>query len=374
MRYFIKTLSGAGLLVGVIIGAGMFALPYAVVRAGVLWGAIHLVATFSLLLYVHLLYGTIVLGTPGKHRLPGYARIYVGAWLSKISFTSALFGFYGALLAYGILGGIFLEQLLNNTLSVAVYTALFFVVGGALLATGLRNVGIINFFLMGFLVFVVLTLFLMAFGRIDISNMGRGDPSFWFLPYGIFLFAFAGASVIPDVVEVIGRDRKKTFRRILIGSMLCVLAVYTLFMYTTIGVSGSATTKDAISGLGAFLGGNVVVYGSLIGLLAVFTSYVSLGADLKNIFMYDYGWRKRIAWGMVVLVPPALYVLGASDFVLIVSIVGAVAIGIDGITIFLTVLAYKKKNGGLQKKQRILMWLLLGALLTGVCYEIQSLL
>ena len=85
-----NTLSSLGLMIGVIIGAGMFVLPYSVMRAGLFWGLFHLVAAFSVITLIHIFYGAVVTATPGKHRLPGYARIHVGMWGEGLAFLSAI--------------------------------------------------------------------------------------------------------------------------------------------------------------------------------------------------------------------------------------------------------------------------------------------
>ena len=70
--------SSMGLMIGAIIGAGMFALPHVVARAGIFWGSFHLLFAFCVVTLIHIFYSVVVAATPGKHRLPGYARIHLG--------------------------------------------------------------------------------------------------------------------------------------------------------------------------------------------------------------------------------------------------------------------------------------------------------
>ena len=184
-----KVFSSLGLLLGVIIGAGLFALPYAVVKAGLLWGAGHMIVAFLLLTFLHLLYGEVVFRTPGTHRLPGYARIYLGEGFSRLSLASAVFGFYGALLAYGVLGGLFLSRLWGAG-SPFIFTLGFFALGAVILASRLERVGTVNFVLTVPLIFLIVFLCWLIFPNAYVSNIGFGEQAFWFLPYGVFLFAF----------------------------------------------------------------------------------------------------------------------------------------------------------------------------------------
>ena len=49
-RLYIK---GIGMMAGLIIGAGVFALPYAFAQAGVLWGTIHLAVSLFIVYLLH---------------------------------------------------------------------------------------------------------------------------------------------------------------------------------------------------------------------------------------------------------------------------------------------------------------------------------
>src|SRR3990167_2255813 len=227
----IRTCSSLGLMVGAIIGAGMFALPYAIARAGIFWGLVHLFVTFSVITLIHVFYGTVVISTPGKHRLPGYARIHLWPVAGRLAFFSALGGFYGALLAYGILGGIFLSRLVPFWgWSSEMFTLLFFAGGAFALLFNLQHVGELNFFLTFVLVAVVGVFAVLLLPHMEFSNFKIiPDTSAWFLPYGIFLFAFAGASAVPDAAEAFYRGHQTPngrFRRVLVLSKTIPLLVY----------------------------------------------------------------------------------------------------------------------------------------------------
>lgn len=360
-------------------GAGMFALPYAITRAGIFWGLVHLFVTFSVITLIHIFYGVVVVSTPGKHRLPGYARIHLGRGAERLAFFSALGGFYGALLVYGILGGIFLSRLVPFWGGNAdVFTFLFFAAGAAALLSNLRHVGELNFLLTGVLVLAVAVLAILLLPQVELSHFKiTPDANAWFLPYGIFLFAFAGASAIPDAAEAFYRGNKAPngrFRRVLVLSTVIPLLVYVIFIYSIIGVSGQETSSDAIAGLEHFLGGRAVLVGSLIGFLAVFTSFLALGLDLKNMFHYDAGASSRSAWAGAMAIPPILFAAGVNDFVSVIGLVGAVAIGIDGILILLSALRVCRTGSrcaiGNVSFHPAFPLILITALSVGVAYEV----
>ncbi len=374
-----RTFSSIGLMIGTIIGAGMFALPYVIARAGIFWGLVHLIVAFCIVTLIHIFYSVVVVSTPGKHRLPGYARIHLGAGAGRFAFFSAFGGFYGALLAYGILGGIFLSRLFPFfEIGTDMFTFLFFAVGAIVLLVNLRLVGEINFFLTLILIAAVGALAVLLLPYMEFSNFKlAADKAAWFLPYGIFLFAFAGASAVPDAADAFYRGHRAPngrFRRMLVLSTGIPLLVYLVFIISVVGASGQATSPDAILGLEGFLGERAIVMGSFAGLLAVFTSFLSLGLDLKSMIRYDIGTSSFIAWMGAMAVPPLLFAAGIDDFVSIISLVGAVAIGIDGILILLSALRVCRTGSrcviGNAAFHPIFPLLLIGALSVGVIYEV----
>ena len=95
-------------LIGTIVGAGTFGLPYVFARAGFSAGIFYLLVLTFAVLAVHLIYGEIILRTSGSHRLVGYTDKYLGKRAKILATVVALVEYYGALLAYTILGGEFL--------------------------------------------------------------------------------------------------------------------------------------------------------------------------------------------------------------------------------------------------------------------------
>lgn len=359
-----QALSGAGLLTGVIIGAGMFALPYVTVQAGLFWALAHMFGVFCILTAIHILYGKIVYATRAKHRLPGYARLYLGENARRFAIASTFFEFYGALLIYGLLGGGFLYTLFGSgPLTSEVLTVLFFLIGALFLGLSTERLGAANFILTSLLLGCIAVLIYFAAPQARVSNIPFKNDLMWFLPYGVFLFSFAGASAIPDMADIFKKKNKPLFQRVVVLSTLIPLIVYTLFILFIAGVSGLSTSREAIQGLEQFLGRRAVILGSLIGFFAVFTSFVSMGLDLRNTLEYDYKWKRHIAWASTVLVPLLLFMIGFSDFIKAIGLVGGIAVGIDGILILLIALRLKRIGWALPT-------MLATALLFGILYEL----
>ncbi|MBU3925149.1 hypothetical protein KJ854_04405, partial [Patescibacteria group bacterium] len=109
-----RFINAISMLVGAIIGAGIFGLPYVAAKSGLVLTLVFLAVLTAITVLMHLLYGEIVLRTNGQHRMVGYANIYLGKRGKIISSVSAIVGTYAAILAYLILGGIFLFVLFGD--------------------------------------------------------------------------------------------------------------------------------------------------------------------------------------------------------------------------------------------------------------------
>lgn len=113
---------------GTIIGVGLFAMPFVISKSGIVPLFVFIIALASIQYYLHLLFAEAVLSTKDKHRLPGFVGKYIGRQSKKFTFLVEIVGVYGSILAYIIVGGIFLHQLLFPYFGAGVFiysTAIF---------------------------------------------------------------------------------------------------------------------------------------------------------------------------------------------------------------------------------------------------------
>ncbi len=361
-----KYFKGVGMLVGMIFGAGVFALPFSIVKAGVFWGVVHFLAALVLMIFLHFWYGEVAYNTPGKHRFVGYVEKFLGKRAKQLAFLITIFTYYGALLVYGLLGGIFLANFIplpSFILSLAIFAA-----GGLLIFLHFKKIAGLNFFLSLALTGLVIFLFFYALPHIQIGNFSFGDffrqisGSNWFLPYGIWLFALAGFSVLPEVRDIacptnggVSNSPLKTFKRVILISLILCAVLYLIFIFTVIGLSGGKTTEDSLTGLINILGRPGILAGSILGFLAVFTSFIALGADFKNVFHYDFRFPEWLAWLSVAIPPIILFLLGLKNFIGILGVIGAIGLGFFGILIIL--MARRLPNRRNDKRFLFLSWL-----------------
>jgi tyrosine-specific transport protein len=341
-------------LVGTTIGAGIFGIPFVISKVGFAIGVVYLSVLGILILFLNLIYGEVILRTPGDHQMNGYLRIYFqdrkGKFLNFLSTTGSFLSFYGALLAYLIKIGEFLVLLFGGG-SPTLFSFLFFIFGCLALYFGIRAVSSFEFLLVIFLLILIAFISILGSTKIEAVNLLSFNPSYLLLPYGVILFAFGGSSVIPEMEELLRQKPGQLKKAIIIGSLIPLLT-YLMFSFFVVGVSGSLTSDDAISGLTLFLPSYIVKIGALLGVLTMGSSFLTLSYVLRETWLRDFKFPKGFSFTMAVLPSFVLFILGARNFINILDFSGAVSGGLFGILIL--ALYEKAKKLGKRKPAFVL--------------------
>lgn len=362
-------------LIGTIIGAGMFGIPYVVAQSGFLIGAIFLFILTIVTLLIHFIWGEIVCRTKEKHRLVGYAEKYLGKQGKIIVTLSTLFGLFGALLVYMIISGEFLFTIFSPILGGTpfIYSLVFYAFGAIMIFEGLKLIKKLEFFIAPFLIIIVVLMFVVGLKHIEISNLTTINLKYFFLPYGVILWALAGGSAVPEMKEILQANEKYYKKTILIGTIIPAI-LYGLFAFTIVGVSGTNTSSEAISGLAGFFGGGIIILGAVFGILAVVTSFVVLGYYLKKVFQYDYKRSKTLSWFLTCSIPLIGFLIGLRNVIPIIAFLGVILGAIEGTAV---ILIYKKaKKFGDQEPEynlkipNFIIYSLIGIFVLGLIYQI----
>ena len=340
-----RFLSATAVLIGTMVGVGVFGIPFAFAKAGFWVGFSFLVFIGFITLLMDLMYGEIVLRTHEEHQITGYTEKYLGPWFKRAIFFSVALALYSALLVYIVIAGDFLNNIFSSVFyaSPESYSLAFFFVLSILILVGIKRISWVELFLVGLFTLVVLLILGVGANKIDLLNFNGVQREFWFLPYGVLLFAFAGFSAIPIQRDIL-RGHEKYLKKSILLAVLFTGALYLIFAFTVVGISGSVTTPDAVSGLYEFLGSKIIFLGSLFGILAVSTSFLMLGSAFLEMFHLDYNIPKKFAWLLVLAPPLILFLGGLRTFIDIISLAGSVAIGLEGIV--LTFVYIKSKSKG----------------------------
>jgi amino acid permease len=340
---------GTAILVGMIIGAGVFTLPYQSLQAGVIPTLILLALVSILVAYIHLLYGELALRTEEPLGLPGYAGLYLGKGAKRFVLLTTLLTFSISLLILLLLASEFLTTLLGqlgvNLAGPWIFTILWLVISFITLYDSRLAVKI-NFWLSFILVAIFIFISFKSFPVIQTPNLYQFKWLGFLLPYGAIFYAINGLAAVPESLQT-ARIHKlpiSKFKKIIMWGTAIPALVYALFIVSVVGVTGLATTPIATEGLSAILGPKIVILGAVLGLLAVSTTYVTFGMYLKHLFVSDFKFTRVISQSLILFTPFVLYFTGLRNFILAISFMGALLGGAEGIVILLAANRAKKMN------------------------------
>jgi len=331
-------------MVGTIIGVGLFSIPFVIAKAGILPLLLLLPALAYVQHLFHKFYAEIVMASDEKHRLPGYVEHYFGKKRRDLVLFIVLIGTYGSLLAYVIVGGIFLNQLLSPYFgeNLFFYTTLLFILQALIVLFGLKLIAKVEFLLTALLLLTLLMIFGKSVSFLDVHNFTPVNWLYFLLPYGPIFFAVGGDAAIPEVCRLLAGEKQKIKRAIAWGTY--IPAAFTLlFIVAVVGVTGADTTPDTLVGLSKVFPQKMMDLAVALGLLAIITSFITVAEATKEIFVWDLHINKRIAWLLALLPPYFLYLAGLQNLTKVVSVTGSITGGLIGI--ILIWLFFKVKNG-----------------------------
>lgn len=359
--YPVAVLSGS-------IGVGFLSLPYIALKAGFWITVAYLVFLTAIIITIHLVFSKISLATPDFKRYPGFVKHHLGKWAEKLAFLTSIMGYSGVLLVYLIVGGEFLTEALSPLFggNNFIYTLAYFILGTIIITFGIKAVSKIELFSIALLFGSLIFIFVKNFFHIEISNFFSGtqfDFKTLFLPYGAILFSLWGVGLIPETEEML-RGNKELMKKVIILGSIIPAIIYVLFITMVLGITGPETTESALVGLKNFLGNGLGSFTLLVGAIVIFVAFCVHGLTFKKVLNYDLKIKNWQAIVIACFTPMVLFLLGFKEFISILSIIGGVFLGIDGILILLM---YKKIGG-----KNIIIYPLSLVFLLGIIYEIWS--
>ncbi|MCK5212030.1 hypothetical protein KAJ89_04985 [Candidatus Parcubacteria bacterium] len=346
-------LRAVSVMIGYIIGVGMFSLPFVVAQGGVVPFLIFILFFGGVQYFQHMIYANMVLVTSAYHRMPGYAGIYLGRAGKHIVFAAKMIGNCGALLAYIIIIGIFLNQLLSPMFggNEFLYSTIVFLFAAGVVFFGINTIARAEIIMSGLLILVVLFIIIKGRAAIEISNYFMVDWRYMLIPYGATLMALDGNGSIPIVVKLLKKNPDQVKRAVRLGTLVPVI-ITILFTLTIVGISGGSTTPDALVGLKQILNNGVILFSLIFGILSMTTSVLLVTEAVRETLWWDYKVNKNLAWALATFVPYSLFLFGIRNLTDVISFAGGVAGGLSAIMLLLIFRNMKAKKNNLQ----ILKW------------------
>ena len=379
-----KFLMAITTLIGTIVGAGMLGIPFVISQVGFVYGSFLIIVLGLAFLMLNLFLGEIVLRTKKPHQVTGYAEKYLRKTGKRFMMVPLLINGYGALIAYLIGEGATLHSIFGWG-EPLYYTLIFFVVTFIIISRGVKATGTMELILISLLFVVVGIIGLLSYDKIQLTNLlgidttifmnlagslfGSGFMAFlgsiknvlfsnigiFIAPYGVILFALMGSPAIPEIRQIFDKDRKKMKKAIIFGSLTPIL-LYIIFTFIVVGSIGfqnfsllEANQRIATVALSIYTNPILGLFANLLAVLAMFTSFLTLGLALVDMYHLDYNLKRTYALALAFLVPLIIVLFDVTSFIAILGLTGAFAGGLDAILVIL--MYWKVKRLGERKPE-----------------------
>mgnify|MGYP001589180004 CR=1 FL=1 len=370
----------AGLLAGTIIGAGVFALPYVFVKAGILTGLFYLIIFSAVFVLIHLMYADIVIRTPENRRFAGYMEIYFGKFGFWLAFLMSVLGSILALTIYLVLSVSFINLILPNIGDV--YKLLiFWLIGSLAIFLNINKVVFSEFLVSLGIILIISAIFIFGLGNIGrLQSASLFNYGNLFLPYGVVLFSMVGRTAITSLLGYFranGQSLVLAKKPIILGTILPAF-IYVFFVIGVIGLS-KTVSEDSVSGLIDNLPNPILLALAVMGIVSLWSTYIVIGRDIKKSFEHDLNFSHFISGLIVVASPLILYAVGFQQFIKLVGLAGAIFVGLEGIFIILMWLKAQKhaeltqnnaENKILDKINPLIIYFLLLVFAGGIVYAL----
>ena len=322
------------LLLGTIIGAGIFSLPIALSKTS-FWLFLGFTMILAMVMAkINWFYRQIVNGAKERHQLGGYVRQILGKKWSFVAILFLLFSTVGALLAYLILAGQFLAAI--TPLSEVQGTWFFYVLMFLLLYFGGRHLEALDVFMTVIKVVLLFVVILITFD-LDLFSQSLAFTSAQLslktalIAYGSVLFALTGYSIVPEL------KKDGTEKKAINLAQVISAGFYLLFSLNLLSFVNNSQFQ--------FEPGLTMILFNLTGFFSVLTPYLMLSWVSYDLFDKDLGFAKKEALLLTLILPLLFYLMGLHDFLTVISVSGGVFLG--GIAILIAQM-YKTKFPGKQ--------------------------
>jgi tyrosine-specific transport protein len=340
-RKQVPLFEGVSLIVSGTIGAGVLGIPYAVAKVGLGLGLLYILLLGLLMMGMNLLVGEIAIRTRGEFQIVGFANKYLGSWGKWIMTVLAYIMLFGILVIYIIGISETLSALFGG--SMLFWGIAFWLLGSLLISLGMRTLKTVELFLTLAILAVIALIVLMSSPHVEFVNFQYNNLAQILLPYGVILFAFSGATAIPEAHSILSKNNN-TFKKAIIISGIISIVAYALFTTIVVGVTGLETTEIATIGLGGKVGNHIFLLGNIFAILAMGTSFLLSGIALRDSLRWDFKISYNISTVITCVIPLVLFLAGLRSFIATIDIVGGVFMSLQ--MLFIVLIYWRAKQKG----------------------------
>ncbi len=323
IRSMKKIVTGALLVAGTAIGAGMLALPVATAQGGFIPAVVLYVLCWLFMSITGLLLLEVCLFMPKDANLISMSYHLLGNKGKILSWVLYLFLFYSLNIAYVAGGGGFVSTVSAGAISPKLGILIFTLVFAPFVYLGTRSVGRVNLILMAGLCLSYIGFVILGYKHVNFEFLSRLSwPASW-LALPIVFTSFSYQGIIPSLTSYMQGNARLVRAAILIGTAL-PLCIYIIWEFLILGIVplegtlGLAQAKlqgqSAVFSLRYYLESPwIYAIGQSFAFFALTTSFLGVALGLVD-FLADglrvgKGAKSRLLLCAAVFIPPVLVAL-----------------------------------------------------------------
>ena len=323
----------ASIIAGTIIGAGIFSLPYVFSNIGFTTGVVYLFG-FSLMYgVIYRMYAKLIYEQKERHGFLFLIRKYFYKNLVPVASFTTIGGLLFGLVAYLALIPSFGNFVFDipGTLFVVVFWAF----GSLFFFLKPKYLGFAELIGTASILSIIVLLIVFAFGFPE-TPLPEGEPltlTLFLIPFGPLLFSFSGRAAVSEATAMYRKVKSPTFKIsnvITVGTLIPAF-VYLIFVIAVLRMVPEIA-PDTLSSL-SFLPMWLKASLAGLGFFALFTSFVMLGTNVRDILRLDL----KLPWSVAALVPTivplGLFLVGLQDFFAVLSFAGGLFVSLESILI-----------------------------------------
>ena len=334
-----------------IIGAGMFSLPFVFSKIGLILGFFLIVFLTIVMAIVHFLYGELL----HINKESGFLNIiekYLGKKYKILGGVAVIINMLLVLTIYLIFYKSFSSIFITSAVEDYIVLFLWFI-SSLIILLKINSIAHLESF---FILMIIIVVSLLFFGSVYkfglnanyISLVMNNDITFIsaiLLGLGPILFSLGGRASVESLVNY-GRSIKLSLfsikRTIIIGTSIPSF-IYLLFVIAISQFSLGYPSEDSIYGLRNL--SLIVNLISIIGILAVISTYVLIAISLEKILRRDLNFRSFYSNFIVIFAPLIIYILIKPSFLSLISATGGIFVSLEALLILrMSFLVNKKTN------------------------------
>ncbi len=266
-------LRGAFIILGSVVGAGIFFLPYAASKIGFFGAIISLLIGISVGLFLALLYLEALLKVDG-HRMSDIPRRLGYKHITHYALFTKYLSIYLAAFIYVVSISEILHYLFLNffgiNISMNVFKLILISIFFVIIYMNPPGYGKIESVLVYGLYFMIFFMIIYLFiSKFSLSNLFSVKLNLNMIPLfiGLFLFACFDYMTCPEVYKMLGYNAKKLKKSVLLAYLL-VFTLYLFFIVAFLGVYGTNVKEIAIENFTGYL----LIISSFILIISMMTS------------------------------------------------------------------------------------------------------